>query len=122
MRANGVATSEDNKNEIRNRDWRGARIGTGNRALPGVAWSGLSLLPAKWPQSTAAPRLAVRLLREARFRHCLLPYFGSDLINASRSCTCCIFNLSPKAGMMRDLPLALPPLVIIAIMKLSVSS
>ncbi|MBV8451206.1 MAG: hypothetical protein JOZ29_02895, partial [Deltaproteobacteria bacterium] len=51
-----------------------------------------------------------------------LSYLGSDLINASRSCTCCIFNLLPNAGMMRDLPLALPPFVIIATMKLSVSS
>jgi hypothetical protein len=51
----------------------------------------------------------------------LLSYFANDLINANRSCTCCVFNLSPKAGMMRDLPLALPPLVIIATMNLSVS-
>ena len=123
MCATGVATSGDNKNIIRNRDRRGARIGTENRALPGSAWSGPSmLLPVKWSQSATAPRLAVRLLRESRSYHCILPYFGSDLINASRSCTCCILNLSPNAGMMRDLPLALPPLVIIAMMKLSVSS
>ena len=49
-------------------------------------------------------------------------YFGSERIKANRSLICCVFNLPLNAGMMRDLPLALPPLVIIAMMNWSVSS